>query len=511
MADVCRRCMQGAMTWAVVAGVAALAGCASAGHANRAHTERAEAHPPVVFVSFDEFSTTSLVDGRGRIDPVRYPNFAALARDGNWFPYATAPADQTGRAMGALLTGNLPDRGTRATYGDNPRNLFTLLSRSYGIRASEEVTSLCPRPLCPGVRRQTKRSVLHKLGTGRADRFARWLRSVRGTRRPTLFFKHVLLPHGPWRYLTDGREYLRHEPVPDWGHAFSVPWVSTQKYQRHLVQVGFADRLLGSLIARLKAQGLYDRALIVVTADNGEGFGRIGNGHEVTGRNAGDIALTPLIVKAPFQHDGAAPRRHVRTVDVLPTIARIAGVRPRWPMQGHPLYGPQARRIPSTATVFQRSGRKFRFSPAALRRWAVGARRIKLRLFGSGDPASLYRIGPYRKLLGTEPSNWAAAAGGKARATLNDPAVFRAVRLKAHFLPAYASGRVTGARPPAAVAVALNGRIEATSPTYRVHRRGALYFSALLPSSALRKGANQVRLYGVSGPAGAPRLRALGS
>jgi hypothetical protein len=55
----------------------------------------------------------------------------------------------------------------------------------------------------------------------------------------------------------------------------------------------------------------------------------------------------------------------------------------------------------------------------------------------------------------------------------------------------------------------VNGRIATTSPTYRVHRGGPLYFGALMPESALREGANDVRVYSVSGPGGSPRLRAL--
>jgi hypothetical protein len=501
-------------TLVVVACVAALTGCAIAHRqGSRAVVAQPEAHPPVVFVSFDEFSTTSLVDGHGRIDPVRYPNFAALARDGNWFPYATAPSDETGRAMEALLTGTLPVRGRPPTYGANPRNLFTLLGRRYRIQASEEVTSLCPRRLCPHVRRQTKHSVLHELATGRPQRFARWLRSVRATRGPTLFFKHVLLPHGPWRYLPSGRQYTGREPIPGWGHAFFVPWISTQKYQRHLLQVGYSDRLLGSLLARLKAEGLYERALIVVTADNGESFGRLGNGHEASARNAGDIALTPLIVKAPFQHDGSAQGRHVRTVDVVPTVARLARVRPRWRMQGRSAYGKGARRIPSTTTVFQRSGRKFRFTMARLRRWARAARRRKLKLFGSGDGRpGLYGIGPYRRLLGTPPSSWPVAAAAGLRATLNGARAFKSVRPASAFVPSYVSGRLTGlgSHPPRAVAAAVNGRIAATSRTYRVRRGGRLYFGALLPESTLQEGHNEVRLYAISGRTAAPRLRALG-
>ena len=444
--------------------LAALSGCASAdGQAPRA--ARREAHPPVVFIAFDEFSTTSLVGAHGRIDAVRYPNFAALARDGNWFPYATAPSDETGRAMESLLTGSVPDRGRPPTYEANPRNLFTLLGRRYRIRASEEVTSLCPKRLCRGVRRQNTKSVLRELGGGRPERFARWLRSVRATRKPTLFFKHVLLPHAPWRYLPSGRQYTRRDPIPDWGHAFFVPWVSTQKYQRHLLQLGFADRLLGSALARLKEQGLYERAIIVVTADNGESFGRLGNGHEVTGRNVGDIALTPLLIKAPFQHDGAALGRHVRTTDVLPTVARLAGVRPSWPMQGHSVYGRSARRIPSSATVFERSGRRFTFTFGALRRWARAARRRKIQLFGSGDgQPGLYRIGPYRSLVG---SAHVELAGGRGRSHAGRPQRRRGVSHGAVLVAVRAGVRD---RPPDPVGRApAGGRSPGGQRPYRRH------------------------------------------
>jgi hypothetical protein len=60
------------------------------------------------------------------------------------------------------------------------------------------------------------------------------------------------------------------------------------------------------------------------------------------------------------------------------------------------------------------------------------------------------------------------------------------------------------------VAAAVNGRIAATSRTYRVRRGGRLYFGALLPESTLQEGHNEVRLYAISGRTAAPRLRALG-
>lgn len=70
----------------------------------------AAAQPPVVMLVFDEFPTISLLDAHERIDAERYPNFAAFARTGTWFPYATASVDETGRATEALLTGSTPER-----------------------------------------------------------------------------------------------------------------------------------------------------------------------------------------------------------------------------------------------------------------------------------------------------------------------------------------------------------------------------------------------------------------
>ncbi len=488
-----------------------LAGCGSAHGA--AAGPAAPRHPPVIFISFDEFSTTSLVGTHGRIDAVRYPNFAKVAHDGDWFPYATAPADETPRAMGALLTGNLPTRKVKPTYSQMPRNLFTLLGSRYRIDSSEEVTSLCPPRLCPHERTQNQRSVLHELAQGRPERFARWVRSIRARRKPTFYFKHVLMPHAPWRYLPSGQQFVSAaEEVPGWRHAFGSHWVSIQKYQRHLLQLGYVDRLLGSVIDRLKAQGLYNKSIIVITADNGESFGRVDNGHEVSRGNFGDIALTPLLIKRPYQTPGTTPTRHVRSEDVVPTLARLTHIKIHYHVSGHSIYGPAARRIPARTVVYQRSGRSYTLTGPGLRRWASGAQALKLRLFGAGNSApGLYGIGPYRGVIGRPVTQVNPARAGHTRATLNDARAYRSIRPSSAFVPCYVSGRLTGVsrNPPAAVAVAINGQIAGTSPAFRTVRNGPLYYAALVPPTALRAGANRVQLFAVSGSSRAPRLRAL--
>src|SRR3954447_8328229 len=275
-----------ALSVVLACSLAAAAGCGS--DASQPAAVAAARHPPVVLVVFDEFSTASLLDEHGKIDAVRYPNFASLGRQGSWFRNATASLDETGRALRSLFTSRTTVAYAKPNYAHNRNNLFTLMGRTYHLNASEEVTSLCPRRLCPQSRDQSQRSVLHKLASGRAQRLARWVRSVRAQRRPTFYFKHVLLPHAPWRYLPSGRQYTDGPTAKrfSWNFLHFNRWLVNQRYQQHLLQTAYTDRLLGTLLQRLGATGLYDRSLVIVTADNGESFGRLGNGHEISGQNA---------------------------------------------------------------------------------------------------------------------------------------------------------------------------------------------------------------------------------
>ena len=118
------------------------------------------------------------------------------------------------------------------------------------------------------------------------------------------------------------------------------------------------DQLLGQVLDRLEETGLYDRSLVVVTADHGESFGLPGEGRDIRAPgHAVDIALKPLFVKLPGQHRGKIVRRHVRNIDITPTVARVTGLRPRWRVQGRSLIGAPARRIPGAEGDLRQGGR----------------------------------------------------------------------------------------------------------------------------------------------------------
>ncbi|MFC2141492.1 sulfatase, partial [Acidobacteriota bacterium] len=99
------------------------------------------------------------------------------------------------------------------------------------------------------------------------------------------------------------------------------------------------DRLIGPLVAQLKAQGLYDRTLIVFLSDHGEEFfdhGAWGHGHSLYD----ELLKVPLILKLPkSQHKGMSPDTIVSLVDVMPTLLDAMGWDiPRESLDGRSLF-----------------------------------------------------------------------------------------------------------------------------------------------------------------------------
>jgi arylsulfatase A-like enzyme len=91
-------------------------------------------------------------------------------------------------------------------------------------------------------------------------------------------------------------------------------------------QMRAIDTQIGQLLDELRRQGLYDRTLIVVTADHGDGFMEHGFiSHSTTPYD--ELARVPLVVKFPEgRFAGRKVAAQVRLVDLLPTLLEVAGV-----------------------------------------------------------------------------------------------------------------------------------------------------------------------------------------
>jgi hypothetical protein len=510
-------------------------------------------HVPVVFVTFDEFTGTSLLGPDNKIDAKSFPNFAALTKDGTYYRNFTAAADETTRVMAALLTGDMWHEHGLPIAAEYPHNLFTLFGKSYRMRVGEEATDLCPVKLChqkgasstsvfndaglvylhqispkrleekltpvnetlgkfsddddasvetASDRKHGKQRILNELGGGgRPRRFDQWLQTVDGQLDRTLYFKHVLLPHVPWQYLPDGQAYRKHarEYIPGINQlpSFGDKWLLQQGYQRHLMQVGLVDRMIGRLVARLKEVGIYDKSLIVITADNGESFLHANHDrHTADATTFTDIASAPLLIKLPNQHSGGYDDRHVRTFDVVPTVAAAAGLRMPWKVEGHSIL---KRGDPSPVRVYREQGRSgpiFTTSLANYERARREALRRKSRLFSHG----LYGIGPRPELIGKTVDSLAGKLT-PARGALNGELrqALSAVDTSSSFIPANLAGTVNGVGRGVPLALALNGKVAAVGWSAQLAGDKRVYFSFFAPPSAFRDGANAAQIYRIRG------------
>ena len=104
----------------------------------------------------------------------------------------------------------------------------------------------------------------------------------------------------------------------------------------YLGEIAYADRSLGMVFRALKDAGVYDRTLIVFSADHGEGRGEHNeDSHSLLAYDA--TLRTPLIIRAPGRPGGRRVESRVGTVDILPTILDLLGFAPPAGVQGRSL------------------------------------------------------------------------------------------------------------------------------------------------------------------------------
>jgi hypothetical protein len=523
---------------------------------------------PIVMVIFDELPSMSLLDDRNQVDPVRYPGFAQLQKDGTWFRNAHSIYDATAKAVPAIMDGNYPEKGVLPTSSDHPNSIFTLLGNSHRMNVSEEATTICPRDLCederldesfldrlgsmtddlslvyahvvapPGIEadldtvsetwgdfgggeggeeahveeeespkvasRRGKRETLANLRADRSGKFDAWIAAIKDTRRPSLNFKHALLPHVPWKYLPTGQLYNERagDPIPNLSReSFGDKTQVEQLQMRHLLQLGFADSKIQKLIEHLKRLGMYDKSLIVVTADHGVAFRQGLFDRRLARYDDWDqIAAVPLFIKQPRQKRARIDDSIVETTDIVPTIADVVNLTLPEKTDGKSAFSEAVRKRTKVrmlsrdfSTWFEASREEF----AKLKQDDIDR---KLEVFGTGaeGPDRIFRVGPNQHLIGRSVDAMAAGRS-ELRMKLTDPGAWNEVDTDGPFLPLWITGRLqTPQLNPVEVAFAVDGTVRSVATTFRLAFHGdSTYVATLVPPSALHDGRNEVAVYEV--------------
>jgi hypothetical protein len=485
---------------------------------------------PVMLVVFDEFALSSLLTKDGRVDGVRYPNFASFARSSTWYRNATTVYDVTDWAVPAILTGRLRRSDQLPIVADHPRNLFTLLGRRYEVRAFQAEARLCPTNLCasasPSAETRLARVLSDVMTTSMrhvplwegdwstpAAEVAHFLEAIEPSQRPQLHVLHVLLPHVPYQYLPSGRAYANGRALPGYRPGYrwvKNSWYVDHNYERYLLQLGYTDEVLGKIMARLRSTGLWKRSLVIVTADHGVSFHPGGHRRYVDLDNVGDIAPIPLFVKRPGQQHGSVDGLSASSIDIVPTIAGELGVKVPWKLDGTSLFA-RDRRPPSKIVIRSFSGDVVKASWAKVEAGQRQTLAWKLRLFGSGEDSVLAE-GADRRLIGMKIGALPSWRSTTIRAKVVEPSATVLFDPRSRRAPARLRGTVSGvpADQVLRLAIAVNGRIVAVTKTTRTG--GATWFSTFILDSVLRPGANAITVLALRrAEDGQPALARIGS
>ncbi|MGE5361226.1 MAG: sulfatase [Bacteroidales bacterium] len=363
---------------------------------------------------------------------VATPNLDWLAHTGILFEQATTVAPLTLPAHCSLFTGRFPphhhvreNRGfvlppTETTLAEilRARGYRTgafpasvILDRGRGLDQGFELYD-GDFPNTPadwtGLRRRANQVV---------DRATKWI----GSRGSSPFFG--------WLHFYDA-----HAPCepPD-------PYRSAYPGDAYSASVAFMDGQFGRLLNWLADRRLLDRTLIVVLADHGEALGEHGEWAHAL-RLYQTVLRVPLIVRAPGQMASGDRRvaTLVRSVDVMPTVLDMLGIRATRSMDGVSLVP----LMTGARQDLQLEAYSETLYPALRRGWPAGhaLRRGRFKLIEQGreelfdvlaDPAEIHNLAAAQPLLVARLSARLDALAAGTIGTLRDDDADRRARLAA--------------------------------------------------------------------------------
>jgi len=285
---------------------------------------------PVFLISIDTMRSDHLpVYG---YDKVKTPAFSALADQGIVFEHAYSQVPLTFPSHTSILTGQLPiHHGVRDNQGYSldvhAHPFLPLLLKAHGYVTGGAVSAYVLRGatgLAKGFdfydsnlkpRMGDNLATVQRKGTETEQVALNWIDQHH--QKPLFFFLHLYEPHAP---------YAPPEPFKS---RFSLPYDG---------EIATADSIVGDYLRHLKDLGLYDRSIIILLSDHGEGLGEHGeNQHGMFLYR--DTLQVPLIIKLPGEQ---LAKRRVKApaelVDVFPTVCQLLGIKPPKELDGHSLF-----------------------------------------------------------------------------------------------------------------------------------------------------------------------------
>jgi arylsulfatase A-like enzyme len=291
---------------------------------------------------------------------VRTPELSEFAREATLFENAQAPENWTKPSVASVLTSLWPATHQAKTDAARVPAGAVLLSESYK-EAGFSTASFIANGFVSNV-----------FGFEQGwDHYTNFIRENKDTRAENVFkeagdwveahkaerfflYVQTIDPHVPYdpptEYLNmyDEREYAGQVVPRNTADLLekakrNPPTITLDASdQRRLVglydgEVSYHDHWFGQFVDRLKALGVYDDTLFVITSDHGEEFndhGSYGHGHTVYQ----ELLHVPLMFRLPGRVPaGQRVSQTVSTVDIGPTVFEGTNIPPEATAEGHSL------------------------------------------------------------------------------------------------------------------------------------------------------------------------------
>jgi hypothetical protein len=244
------------------------------------------------------------------------------------------------------------------------------------------------------------------------------------------------------------------------------------------------------MMRRLRAAGIWNKALVIVTADHGISFDPRNYRRIAYPGDFGGVANPPLFIKYPGQPKGKVSNVHTRTIDILPTIAQVIGVKVPYKTDGRPIsedgYG---------GKVTVSNGLKTYVTQPLSKVLAERREVLRSSARALGADTGIWQLGPRPELLGNSAPP-ISGAGGAGTATLDDPGQWSNVRFGQNLkVPAFVVATLDGVPAQQPIAISVNGRVAATCRSFLFD--GKTWAGAIVPPQTLQPGQNSIGIYAI--------------
>jgi choline-sulfatase len=266
------------------------------------------------------------------------PTLDAIAADGTVFEAGWAHAPSTRYSMPAILTGRMPldvyyDYAIEGWPGLSPK--ATTLCEALGPLGfvTGAITNYWyfdrARRMDQGCTEYDNENArLHNGVAGAGPEQTKGSSSKQQTDKAIAFVeRHAEKRWFLWVHYYD--PHYAYEPHPE------VPSFGIDRVALYDGELRFTDFHIARLVDTLRAKGLYEKTIFVITGDHGEGFGE----HNIDLHGYHLYAAqtkVPFVIRVP----GLAPRRTktpAAHVDIMPTVVNLAGGQPHPDMMGRSL------------------------------------------------------------------------------------------------------------------------------------------------------------------------------